>query len=88
MGQRVSADRQSPLCLLQLCAQLVALGLSESKAYLCDDGVDRENTLDGGVKETDTFYWTHMYDSACMAAGQRAEELGYSINELIGRVIY
>jgi len=29
-----------------------------------------------------------MYEAACMAAGQRAEDAGLDINELTGRDIY
>jgi hypothetical protein len=53
--------------------------------YLVDEGVDGENvTAEFGSDE----YWTAMYAAACMAAGQRAEEAGQNINDLIGRVIY
>lgn len=53
--------------------------------YLHDICVDAENAE---VPSTHPEYWNRMYESACFAAGSRAEEYGESINDLIGRTIY
>ena len=53
--------------------------------YLADENVDRENTE---TTEADLSFWDDMYRSAAMSAGQRAEDYGLSINDLLGRVIY
>tara|TARA_R100000808_G_scaffold5375_1_gene16441 strand:+ start:398 stop:652 length:255 start_codon:yes stop_codon:yes gene_type:complete len=62
-------------------------------AYIADVNVDHENVDEtwksgGTVSPTDPEFWSHMYGSACMAAGIRAEDAGLNINELIGRQIY
>lgn len=58
--------------------------------YLTDEGVDRENVLenDEGVTEQSPEYWERMYQAAAMAAGARAEELGFCINKELGYTIY
>ena len=52
---------------------------------LTDVNVDHEN-VEGPRTAED--YWHRMYSAACMAAGMRAEEAGWDLNKLIGRVIY
>jgi len=53
--------------------------------YLADESVDHENVE---LDENAPGYWSAMIDAAGTAAGQRAEDAGYDINALIGRVIY
>ena len=53
--------------------------------YLADENVDRENTE---TTEADLSFWDDMHRSAAMSAGQRAEDYGLDINELLGRVVY
>jgi hypothetical protein len=55
--------------------------------YLSDGNVDRENVDPSLVPESDEFY-ANMMQCAMNAAGMRAEEAGFDINELIGRSIY
>jgi hypothetical protein len=49
--------------------------------YLSDECVDAENAVDPTSDKS-------LYDVACASAGQRAEDAGYDINELIGFTIY
>ncbi|AND74965.1 hypothetical protein pf16_42 [Pseudomonas phage pf16] len=61
--------------------------------YLADESVDRENLSAEiaalwEVNWAPAEYWVEMHRQACSAAGMRAEEAGFDINELIGRVIY
>lgn len=53
---------------------------------ITDECVDSENA------ESEVYgsyaYWKLMYASAVLAAGPRAEELGYNINKILGRSIY
>ena len=71
-----------------LLQQLTRIEMAHDNAYLCDECVDRENVLDGGIVENADGYWPAMHRAACMAAGMRAEALGLDINALIGRTIY
>ncbi len=54
--------------------------------YLADENVDRENCGErAGFRCED---YDALYFAACSTAGERAEEEGADINDLIGRVIY
>lgn len=60
-----------------------------SEVYLTDEGVDRENVTEGlEVTEESSDFWHHMYVAAGMAAGARAEELGFDINAELGYTVY
>jgi hypothetical protein len=65
----------------KLEAEIEALGLD-----LWDENCDAENSTHE-VYGSDAF-WGAMYQSATMAAGQRAEDQGLNINKLLGRVVY
>lgn len=67
-----------------LNAELVAIE-ERTGLYLADMCIDQENV---DCKEGDEEYWGKMIKAAKNAAGQRASEAGYRINDLIGRVIY
>jgi len=56
--------------------------------YLADPCVDLENIAGKNLEKYSDDYWLALIDAACDAAGSRAEESGYDINDLIGRVIY
>lgn len=65
------------------------LGKSPLFVYITDEGVDRENTEDSGYTDVnDPEYWDMMIGQCKNAAGFRAQELGFDINEIVGRVIY
>ena len=67
-----------------------ALVAEYGRLYLTDEGVDRDNVLEGrpaGFEGTPEF-WRAMISAARMAAGQRAEGYGFDINAAIGRAIY
>ena len=53
---------------------------------ITDPCVDMENA-ESAVYESSA-YWQLMYASAKNCAGSRAEEAGYDINKILGRVIY
>ena len=55
--------------------------------FLTDENADAENSLCAGSYGTEEF-WSAMLYSAKIAAGQRAENAGFDINNLVGRVIY
>jgi len=56
--------------------------------YLADRVIDIENIAGKNLEKYSDDYWFALIDAACDAAGSRAEESGYDINDLIGRVIY
>lgn len=70
--------------------------------YLTDGAIDRENVpappiatsfadTEAGDAQYDaaiSIWWDAMISAAGMAAGMRAHEAGYDINDMIGRVIY
>jgi hypothetical protein len=66
------------------------LGLTNDFSGTCltDENIDAENVLVDGVTVNSPEYWPNMYYAACMAAGYRAEELGLSINQILGHDIY
>ena len=75
-----------------LIEELTALE-NDACDYLADPNIDHENVnaewnCGGTVSPTNPEFWSHMYGTACMAAGMRAEDAGLDINELIGRAIY
>ena len=55
-------------------------------SYITDECVDSENAVPAVYESL--AYWRLMYASAKNCAGFRAEEAGYDINEVLGRVIY
>lgn len=57
------------------------------RPYLTDEGVDREN-VNPSLAEGSDEYFVEMYRQAASAAGYRAEDYGFNINQLLGRVIY
>jgi hypothetical protein len=62
---------------------------SATGLYLFDHNVNAENIRDGGFKdEGKAEFWEMMECSACMMAGNNAEEAGQNINAILGRVIY
>ena len=69
-----------------LVAELEALS-AQTGLYLTDCCVDREN-IDRSLPEGSEEQYAALYDSACCAAGGRAEEVGKDINALLGRIIY
>ena len=58
----------------------------ELLGYITDACVDSENAK-SAVYESSA-YWRLTYASAANSAGSRAEEAGYDINKILGRVIY
>ena len=64
----------------ELAAAEKATGL-----YLADESIDHENVE---MDENAPGYWTAMIDMAAYSASFRAEDAGFDINALIGRVIY
>jgi hypothetical protein len=56
--------------------------------YLADRVIDIENIAGKNLERYSDAYWLALIDAACDAAGSRAEEAGYDINALIGRIIY
>ena len=56
--------------------------------YLFDPCIDHENIAAQNLTEGTDDYWAALFSAACDAAGGRAEEAGYDINELLGRIIY
>jgi hypothetical protein len=61
---------------------------NEHNLYLADQCVDLEN-VDFKAAETYTDeQYAALYSAACSAAAYRAEEAGFDINELMGKVIY
>lgn len=71
----------------ELKAEIDAIAKQHDNAYLTDEGVDAENCLPLSWDDGDEF-WSRMYESLCLSAGFRAEELGLDLNKLLGRSIY
>jgi len=61
---------------------------NEHNLYLADQCVDLENVDFNAANEYTNEQYGKLYAVACSAAGGRAEEAGFDINELIGKVIY
>lgn len=59
------------------------------RLYLTDENVDAENVMDGGECAKDSAeFWHAMYAAAVSAAGFRAEQYGFDLNEAIGYRVY
>jgi hypothetical protein len=71
---------------LDLQAELVKIG-NEHGVQLNNESADHENS-DAAADYPEQIYYASMYQSACNAAGMKAEENGLDINALLGRVIY
>ena len=71
----------------KLHIELLALE-REHGLYLVDPCIDHENIAAQNLTEGTDDYWAALFNVACDAAGGRAEEAGYDINELLGRIIY
>lgn len=58
--------------------------------YLTDEAVDVENLPAdiAALGESNPLYWKALHRNACGAAGERAADAGYNINDLLGRVIF
>lgn len=82
---------------MELQAELEAIeqsDLRDSKGrrlYLADQCVDAENVTDDAGKRLPNNhpdFYARCYGAACAAAGERAEEYGFDINKLLGRVVF
>jgi heat shock protein HspQ len=76
--------RQQERDYFALVAELEAVE-ERTGLYLADINVDAENA---DVPREHPEFWVRCTRAAKQAAGFRAEEAGYDINDLIGRVIY
>jgi hypothetical protein len=56
--------------------------------YLADQCVDLENVDFNAASEYTNEQYGKLYAVACSAAAGRAEEAGFDINKLIGKIIY
>jgi hypothetical protein len=70
----------SKMTYAELTAKLIAIE-KETGLYLSDTCVDAENATDPNCEKS-------LFVAAAMAAGERAAEAGYDINDLIGTQIY
>lgn len=87
--EQATADRAhaSRTAYYTLVAELEDLEATTG-LYLADEGCDQANALTDGREYNSVEFWDAMTASAKMAAGERAHEDGYDINDMIGRVIY
>lgn len=72
----------------ELIAIEKAIGVNLENVSVDYENIDATWKCGGETLPTDPDFWNRMYEAACMAAGERAEDAGLDINELTGRDIY